>query len=207
VSTALSVVTSTSAILVAPDVAVRARAASLLAEAGIRGVDVDTVRPPCELGDLVRRVREIVESRTGERPIAIMPADATNAWLRKVLRAGAVGIVPSSALESSLVPTARAVLAGQIAVPQTLRRHVAPRALSHREKQVLALVTTGLTNRQIADRLFLAESTVKTHLSSAFDKIDARSRAEATAMILDPDEGPALGLRSAGDPFSPEFVR
>jgi DNA-binding NarL/FixJ family response regulator len=51
------------------------------------------------------------------------------------------------------------------------------------------MVVRGLTNRQIAHELFLAESTVKTHLSSAFSKLNTRSRAEAAAIILDPDEG------------------
>ena len=45
----------------------------------------------------------------------------------------------------------------------------------------------GLTNREIAPQLYLAESTVKTHLSSAFRKLDARSRAEAVARIQDPE--------------------
>jgi DNA-binding CsgD family transcriptional regulator len=74
-------------------------------------------------------------------------------------------------------------------VPVALGRRVAPRALSYREKQILGLVVLGLTNRQIADRLFVAESTVKTHLSSSLRKLDARSRAEAAALVLDPDEG------------------
>jgi DNA-binding NarL/FixJ family response regulator len=61
--------------------------------------------------------------------------------------------------------------------------------LSHREREILELVATGLTNRQIADRLFVAESTVKSHLSSSLHKLDVRSRAEAAALLLDPEEG------------------
>jgi DNA-binding NarL/FixJ family response regulator len=60
---------------------------------------------------------------------------------------------------------------------------------SHRERQVLALLVRGLGNRQIASHLFLAESTVKSHLSSAFQKLGVRSRKEAAALLMDPDEG------------------
>jgi DNA-binding NarL/FixJ family response regulator len=51
-----------------------------------------------------------------------------------------------------------------------------------------------LTNSQIASELFLAESTVKSHLSSAFAKLGVSSRSEAVAVILDPERGPGLGI-------------
>jgi DNA-binding NarL/FixJ family response regulator len=121
--------------------------------------------------------------------VVVMPAQSSGTMLRRVLRAGVAGIVFEDRLDEALVATARAVAAGQLAMPPELRRHLAPRALTHREKEILGLVVLGYTNRQIADRLFVAESTVKTHLSSAFEKLDARSRAEAAALILDPEEG------------------
>ncbi len=68
-------------------------------------------------------------------------------------------------------------------------------ALTTREKQALALMVTGLTNAQIAGRLFLAESTVKSHLSSAFSKLGVASRYEAATVILDPERGSGLGIR------------
>jgi DNA-binding NarL/FixJ family response regulator len=88
------------------------------------------------------------------------------------------------------------VAAGQLAVPMALARRLAPRPLSHREKEIMALVARGYTNRQIAGRLFLAESTIKTHMSSALRKLDARSRAEASALVLDPEEGHGLAILS-----------
>jgi DNA-binding NarL/FixJ family response regulator len=66
--------------------------------------------------------------------------------------------------------------------------------LTSREKQILTLVVAGLTNSQIASELFLAESTVKSHLSSAFAKLGVSSRSEAVAVILDPERGPGLGI-------------
>jgi DNA-binding NarL/FixJ family response regulator len=119
--------------------------------------------------------------------LAVMPAGVANASLRRVLLAGAAGIVLDDDLERTLVPTARATLVGQLTIPPALGNQIAPRPLSYREKEILALVTLGRTNREIADQLYLAESTVKTHLSSAFRKIDARSRSEAINRILDPE--------------------
>jgi DNA-binding NarL/FixJ family response regulator len=139
-------------------------------------------------------IARAVERRPGVPIVTTMPSDASATVLRRALRAGADGIVLDHELGWTLVATARAVLAGQLAVPSSLRRRLAPRALSHREKQILGLVVRGYTNRQIADTLFVAESTVKTHLSAAFAKLEVRSRSEAAALILDPDEGEGLGI-------------
>lgn len=143
-----------------------------------------------------RATQALAEEHPDAHVIVTMPADAPNAPLRRALRAGAAGIVLECDLERALAPTARAVAAGQLAVPCSLLGQLAPRALSHREKQILQLVVLGYTNRQIADKLFLAESTVKTHLSSAFSKLDARSRAEAAARIMDPESGYGVGILS-----------
>jgi DNA-binding NarL/FixJ family response regulator len=139
-----------------------------------------------------RRTREVGMMREAHPEacvVAVMPAGGTNASLRRVLLAGATGIVLDDDLEHALVPTACAALAGQLAVPMALGRQIAPRPLSHREKQILALVMRGLTNHEIARMLYLAESTVKTHLSSAFRKLDARSRSEAVTRMIDPEGG------------------
>jgi DNA-binding CsgD family transcriptional regulator len=62
-------------------------------------------------------------------------------------------------------------------------------ALSHREREVLRLAVTGRTNSEIASTLFLAESTVKSHLSSAYRKLGAGGRNDAASMVFDPDGG------------------
>jgi DNA-binding NarL/FixJ family response regulator len=97
------------------------------------------------------------------------------------------GLVLLGDLETALVPTVAAVLAGQTAVPRGLRTSLRREALSYREKQILGLVVRGHTNSEIGRRLYLAESTVKSHLSSSFSKLGVKSRSEAAAVILDPD--------------------
>jgi DNA-binding NarL/FixJ family response regulator len=144
--------------------------------------------------DRLAIIRAAARAARGVPLLVTMPGNANGSVLRRALRDGADGIVLDAEVHMALVPTARALLAGQLAVPRALRRRLAPPALSHREKEILALVVRGQTNAQIAERLFVAESTVKTHLSSAFSKLDAGSRAEAAALILDPDEGPGLGV-------------
>jgi DNA-binding CsgD family transcriptional regulator len=66
--------------------------------------------------------------------------------------------------------------------------------LTNREKQSLSLVIMGMTNRQIADKLFISESTVKSHLNTAYRKLGVRSRAEATRLIADPRTGLGMGI-------------
>jgi DNA-binding NarL/FixJ family response regulator len=184
----------------------RHRAAQLLAECGFavtagaskRGGLVVVI---CDGGDTdrVRAVREGTASHAGAPVLAVMPAGAPNASLRRVLLAGASGIVFDDDLDRALAPSARAMLAGQLVVPLVLSQQIAPRPLSHREKQILGLVVLGFTNREIAQKLYLAESTVKTHLSSAFRKIDARSRSEAVARIQDPESGYGMGILAIVD--------
>lgn len=142
----------------------------------------------------IAALRTLVEDLDQAHVVAAMPSATSGSLLRKTLRTGVDGIFHDESLAESMVPTVRAVAAGQLAVPRSLRRDVAPPLLTHREKEVLALVADGLGNRQVADRLYVAESTVKTHLSSAFAKLDVRSRAEATALLLDREEAQRLGI-------------
>jgi DNA-binding NarL/FixJ family response regulator len=190
-----------STIVIADDPGDARDAADLLRQAGFAVQDADVSDAALVVlvlgGDAAERVEAIgaqAEARSRATLVATMPADAAVGLLRRAMRAGADGIVLDGELDDALIPTVRAVLVGQLAVPRALRRRIAPRALSYREKEILSFVVQGFTNRQIADRLFLAESTVKTHLSSAFHKLDARSRAEAAALVLDPDAGFDLGL-------------
>jgi DNA-binding NarL/FixJ family response regulator len=126
-------------------------------------------------------------------PLVVIAA-ASRSGVHKALEAGAAGLVLDSQIAAALVPTIRAVAVGQVVVPGEMRRHATRPALSHRERETLALVVKGLTNRQIAARLYLAESTVKTHLTSVFAKLGVGSRSEAVALVLDPDTKLGLGV-------------
>lgn len=114
--------------------------------------------------------------------------------VRKVLDAGIRGIVLAEQMEEVLLPVLRVVVAGQISVPAGRGEEAQEPILTMREKQILGLVVLGMTNAEIATKLFLAESTVKSHLSSAFAKLGVRSRNEATALILDPSSGLGMGI-------------
>jgi DNA-binding NarL/FixJ family response regulator len=116
--------------------------------------------------------------------------------MRCAVDAGADAIVLETRLAVTLGVTVRAVCAGQACVPRELRRQFERPLLSARERQVLGLVATGFTNGEIADRLFLAESTVKGHLSSAFSKLGIHSRQEASALVRDPEARLGIGLVS-----------
>ena len=118
--------------------------------------------------------------------------------VRAVLAGGAGGVVLERELAGTLGPCLHAVRVGQVCVPRQQWRQIAPPALSAREKQILGLVVMGYMNSQIAERLFLAESTVKSHLSSAFGKLGVRSRNEAVNLILDSERGFGMGILTLG---------
>ncbi len=129
--------------------------------------------------------------------VAVMPEDSRRG-IRRAVEAGANGVVFEADLEVALAVTVRAVVAGQIAVPAARRHEVDRPTLSSREKQVIGLVVTGKSNKAIAGELFLAESTVKCHLSSAFAKLGVRSRNEAADLVR--QSGAELGFSMAPAP-------
>jgi two-component system response regulator DesR len=114
--------------------------------------------------------------------------------VRKALDAGARALVPLSEVGDALVPVIGVVMAGQVSVPGSAGREAGRNVLTAREKQILGQVVLGMSNAEIAAKLFLAESTIKSHLSSAFAKLGVASRNEAAALILDPASGVGLGI-------------
>ena len=141
---------------------------------------------------------EIRLEDSSPRIVAVLQS-ADPKQLRELLGAGVDGIVLEAETRDTLVVTVRAVCAGQLVVPADLWQRLARPALSTREKQALAMVVMGFSNAEIARKLFVTEATVKSHLSSSFSKLGVRSRAEATARILDPEHGLGTGILRISD--------
>ncbi len=125
------------------------------------------------------------------------------------LRAGASGFLLKDASRAQLVDAVRTVARGDaLLAPSVTRRllghlaRAAPtprsdealRALTDREREVLVLIAEGLTNAEIADRLHLGASTVKTHVNRIFAKLGLRDRVQAVILAYD------LGLVAPGAP-------
>jgi DNA-binding NarL/FixJ family response regulator len=180
------------------------RATGLLVERIVE--DAAVLRPDIEpdvilLGPVVVKDEAIRRARAAF-PDAVLIAvlkDTRRHRVRAALLEGADGVVLLDDLERTLPPTLDAVRAGQLVVPNAVREAMAPPVLSTREKQILGMVVLGFTNGEIAQKLVLSESTIKSHLSSAFHKLGVRSRTEAAAMILDADTGLGAGILTISD--------
>lgn len=154
--------------------------------------DLDVSR---EISALRRLCREAPEAA-----VVVVSPPATGAGVRRALDAGADALVFEPEVEHALVASIRAVASGQSVVPSKVRASVERPSLSHREQQVLALVRQGLTNAEIANRLFLAESTVKSHLGSVFAKFGVHSRREATAVLAELERESVYSLAAPSGP-------
>ncbi|MER6788448.1 response regulator transcription factor [Streptomyces sp. NPDC000658] len=126
------------------------------------------------------------------------------------LRAGANGFLVKDAPAEEILVTVRAVLRGQVMVSPSLTRRLVERfvlsapaaapaqrsrlaVLTSREREVLALVARGLANGEIADSLFVGETTVKTHLGRVLTKLGLRDRVQAVIFAYE------SGLVRVGD--------
>ncbi|OON76665.1 response regulator [Streptomyces tsukubensis] len=131
-------------------------------------------------------------------------------YVYEALRAGASGFLLKDAPPADLIAAVRVVAAGEALLapsvtrrlivdfvkqrPQT-RKNPALRlpALTARETEVLELIARGLSNQEIADRLVLAEQTVKTHIGRVLAKLGLRDRAQAVIFAYE------SGLVTPGD--------
>lgn len=148
-----------------------------------------------DASSLIRAVRGLQLTA----PIVVVGTFTSPRAVREAIDNGADGLVALEELEDALAPTLAAVSVGQIAFPRGVRSHVWRPLLSTREKQILGMVVLGFTNGEIARRLVVAESTVKSHLSSSFRKLGVRSRTEASELILDPERGLGTGILAISD--------
>jgi len=143
-------------------------------------------------GDGVSVCREI-RSRVPEVRCLMLTSFDDNQALLDAVMAGAAGYVIKQIRGSDLVGAVRTVAAGQSMLdPQAasqlmarLRDRTAKAdplaALTGQERRILELIGEGLTNRQIGERMFLAEKTVKNYTSALFVKLGMSRRTQAAA--------------------------
>jgi DNA-binding NarL/FixJ family response regulator len=159
-------------------------------------VCMDVRMPGTDGIEATRRLRA-----TGGPPVCILTTFGDEDVLWTAVDAGAAGFELKSATPENLIEAVRTVAAGgtwidgtllgpildsyrQLARPKT-RQDNRLDALTDRELDVLRLMARGASNREIADQLFLAETTIKTHVGTLFNKLGARDRAAAIVFAYD----------------------
>ncbi|MFD1542743.1 response regulator [Nonomuraea guangzhouensis] len=140
--------------------------------------------------DVCREVR----SKLPELACLMLTSFADDDALFDAVMAGASGYVLKQIHGSDLVGAVRTVASGQslldpqttAAMLQRLRDQAVRKdplaALSEQERHILDLIGDGLTNRQIGERMFLAEKTVKNYVSNLLSKLDMKRRTQAAAL-------------------------
>jgi DNA-binding NarL/FixJ family response regulator len=125
--------------------------------------------------------------------VVVLTTYAEDSDILTALRAGALGYLTKDAGRAQIAQAIRAAATGQAVLdPQVQRKllaaaeggpvsapDAAPDGLTPREVEVLELIAAGLSNREIASRLFLTEATVKSHINRLFAKTGVRDRAQA----------------------------
>ncbi|MFD0212195.1 response regulator [Streptomyces hirsutus] len=152
-------------------------------------------------GSGVDAIREL--ARRGARAeVLVLTTYDTDSDTLPAIEAGATGYLLKDAPREELFAAVRAAAEGRTVLsPAVASRLVsavrAPAAepLSAREREVLALVARGTSNREIARELFISEATVKTHLTHLYAKLGVRDRAAAVAVAY---ERGILGRPDAG---------
>jgi len=121
-------------------------------------------------------------------------------YIHNALKNGATGYLLKNTPPEKLISSIKAAESGLVLVSPSIIEHLthnsplpeAPKEppswlteLSNREKQVLKLITGGMNNREIADELFIAEQTVKNHVSLIYSKIGAHDRMQVIRIAKD----------------------
>jgi NarL family two-component system response regulator LiaR len=142
--------------------------------------------------DGVSAIKAIRERDPNARIIVLTSFDSDNK-VQSALQAGATSYLLKNATADELANAIRAAkngkrILGSEAADALVHILTSPPPAGHdlteREREVLALMTEGLNNKQIADRLFLSVSTIKFHVGSILTKLGAGSRVEAVALAI-----------------------
>jgi len=187
-----------------------ARGVEVLAEAadGRRALElVSALVPDVVLMDIrmpvldgIAATREIA-SRNLATKVLILTTYDVDSYVYGALQAGASGFLLKATAPDRLVAGIETVSAGEALLSPSLTRrliehHVrgpAPSSgvpgalvsLTEREREVLALVASGLANSEIAERLYVSEATVKTHMNRLLAKLGQRSRAQLVVLAYE----------------------
>jgi DNA-binding NarL/FixJ family response regulator len=154
---------------------------------------MDVRMPGTDGLEATRRMTD--DERLADVKVVILSTFDLDEYVFEAIRAGANGFLVKDTEPAELVRAVRAVVAGDALLsPRVTRRLIeefATRArtpgpatgpgldvLTEREREVVALVAEGLSNDEIAARLYLSSATAKTHVSRAMGKLNARDRAQ-----------------------------
>lgn len=120
--------------------------------------------------------------------ILMLSSYATAAELAQAVNYGAVGVLLKDTATTDLIRTIRKLIAGETAIPKSIRDFAREEAettpLTDRQQEILASVTRGLSNQEIALQFGISVIAVKKHMTAILSKIGASSRAEAIAIAL-----------------------
>lgn len=140
------------------------------------------------------------DSRLGGVRVVILTTFDIDEYVFEALRVGASGFLVKDTEPAELLRAVQAVAAGDALLsPGVTRRLIAEYAqrakdrardarlerLTEREREVVALVAEGLSNEEIAQRLFVSPATAKTHVSRAMVKLDVRDRAQLVVLAYE----------------------
>ena len=123
-----------------------------------------------------------------EARIIMLSTSDSDGEIQRALRAGAAGYVLKSMPKNDLLTVIRSVHSGGRHVPPEvaarLAEHLGEEDLTQREVEVLSLIRDGYRNKEVADRLSIAESTVNFHIKNLVAKLGAHDRTHAVTIAL-----------------------
>ena len=145
---------------------------------------LDLRMPEMDGVEVIAAIREQVPTAR----LVVLTTYADEEDIHRSLRAGARGYLLKDAPRHELLDCLRAVHDGQTVIPPAIALKLASRLmateLTPRELDVLRLLATGKSNKQIAAALFIAEGTVKTHVNALLRKLDAADRTGVVTLAL-----------------------
>lgn len=173
-----------------------------IAEDGEQGVEqVGKLKPDLVLMDLKMPVlngvgaTRLIRQAHPDIPVLILTTYDDDAWVIDAIRAGASGYLLKDSGRDEIVAAIEGTIAGRTHIDPavaaklfTFLQYGAPPSreltdlLTERERAILRLLASGMTNAAIADRLSLAEGTVRNHITAIFEKLNVTDRAQATAL-------------------------